>query len=246
MDRLDGGCWCSERVRGNAALGHGRTRRNGGHGREFSRLGRSTTRTGIGGGSRWSWLTIKPRVRSSPNPPVPAPMSGIAREVMPASAATRDGVESGIADRLLGCPPEGVDAGDVDDPAEGQASGSRQHRLAKLKDAVAANFSERCVAAAFLDGSAYPLRQQQPPRDEVAVPWVDSAIHRLFEQISFNKLDVVVIVHGSAFCLLRALRPSVTKRSAARTTYRSNEKPLRREPLVRRSVRSGRASRPGA
>ncbi|EEF93749.1 hypothetical protein CATMIT_01618, partial [Catenibacterium mitsuokai DSM 15897] len=45
-------------------------------------------------------------------------------------------------------------------------------------------FSKGPCPTPMLDGARYALRQQQPPRNDVAVPRVDDGLHILIEEIA--------------------------------------------------------------
>ena len=55
---------------------------------------------------------------------------------------------------------------------------------------MSADFSEWSVASTTFDGTRNALRQQEPPRNDVAVPCVDDDFHVLIEQIAFDDGDV--------------------------------------------------------
>ena len=97
-------------------------------------------------------------------------------------------------DRPLGRPPEQVDPGDVDDRLERQAPRRCQDGPAQRDRPVPAKFTERSGAAPPLDRPGDALGEEQPPRDDVAVPRVDDHFDRLDEQIPLDDADI----HGGS------------------------------------------------
>ena len=63
--------------------------------------------------------------------------------------------------------------------------GTGLDRAAEWKRPVTGQLTERCVTGPALDGPGNSLRQQQPPRDNIAVPSVDDDFLVLVEQIAF-------------------------------------------------------------
>src|SRR5581483_11676008 len=98
----------------------------------------------------------------------------------------RHRIPHGLANGVFGSSPEHVDARDMDDAAKGQLPGGGKRGLSERKRAVPGKFTERLGSSLPLDGSRNPLRQQQPPGNNVAVPGVDNDLDRLGQQIAFD------------------------------------------------------------
>ena len=93
--------------------------------------------------------------------------------------------------------PEQADASYVDDGAEGQPASAGLDRSAQRNWSVSSQLAERLVSGAALDGPVDALRQQQPSRDDIAVPSVDDDFDVLVEQIS--------TAYSKGHCIQRSL-----------------------------------------
>ncbi len=77
-----------------------------------------------------------------------------------------DGIADGVANGILGCSPESVDAGNMDDAAKRQLARGRENRLPQRYRAVLAHLPEWLQAPTLLDRPGNAVRPEQPPRDD--------------------------------------------------------------------------------
>jgi hypothetical protein len=73
----------------------------------------------------------------------------------------------------------------MDDGPEGQSASTGFDRAAERNRAVPHQLPEWFITGLALDDPSNPLRQQEPPGDDVALPGVDDDLHVLVEQITF-------------------------------------------------------------
>ena len=78
----------------------------------------------------------------------------------------------------------------MDNGFEWELASTGDDRAAERNWAEFAQFAERSVTAAFLDGAGDALRQKQPPRNDVSVPSVHDDIDVLVEEVTINGLKL--------------------------------------------------------
>ena len=77
----------------------------------------------------------------------------------------------------------------MDNALERQLSRRGVNRSAKRNRAVPGQFPKRLITAPPLDRPGNALRQQEPPRNDVAIPGIDDHVDLLVEQIAFDDAD---------------------------------------------------------
>jgi hypothetical protein len=143
---------------------------------------------------------------------------GECNRAIPLLPGDRHRVAHRVADRAFGGSPEHVDAGDVDDAPERQPPRAGLDRTAQRNRPLAAELSERLQAATPFDGPRHALRQEEPPRDDVAIPRVDDDLDVLVEQVTVNNSR---FRQGS--CLRTSLESTGRARAFNRTVVTSDE-----------------------
>ena len=78
----------------------------------------------------------------------------------------------------------------MNDGFEGEFASTGDDRAAERNGARLAKFAERSVAAAFFNRTRNALRQEQSPRNDVAVPRVHDHIDILVEKVAINGLEM--------------------------------------------------------
>src|SRR5262245_47790821 len=86
-----------------------------------------------------------------------------------------------LANGCFGRAPKHAYAGNVDNALERQSTRTRKHRTAKGDWSDLTQLAKRLMASALLDRARNALRNEQPPRDNVAVPSVDNDLDVLVE-----------------------------------------------------------------
>ena len=163
------------------------------------------TRTTCSGASTFrSSSSITALARSGANPPDPAPIWGKARDRKPWPRAnwiafrTESRIDRSEARQSRLIPATWMIA------LNGEPTRRSQDGPAQRDRPVLAKFFERLCTASMLDCPRDALGQQEPPRDDVAVPGVDDHVNGLVEQIALDDGHI----HGAA---LRALQWAIEK-----------------------------------
>lgn len=110
--------------------------------------------------------------------------------VEPLLASNAHGASHALLDGELGRSPQHADAGHMDDPAERQTAGGGEHRTTERNGAELRKLTEWLNARPALDGTRNSLRNQKPPRQDVAVPRVDNCDNGLIKQVAFYDVEV--------------------------------------------------------
>ena len=100
------------------------------------------------------------------------------------------GITDAGADGAFRGAPKQVNAGNMDDGPKRQLASGGFDCAAEGNGAFAGNFTKGSVAGAAFDGARHALRQQQPPRNNVAVPGVDDDLYVLVEEVAVNDFDL--------------------------------------------------------
>lgn len=87
--------------------------------------------------------------------------------------------------RFFGGKPAQVNPCHMNNPLIGQSSRLGEYGMAQRDRPMFGQFFKWTGSTTFFYRARYTLRQQQPPRNNIAIPCVDDDVHVLIEQITF-------------------------------------------------------------
>lgn len=74
----------------------------------------------------------------------------------------------------------------MNDAFEGQASSGSENGMTKRNWTVPRELTKGAIARLTFDRPGDAVRNEEPPRDDVAIPWVDDGIDPLAEKVPIN------------------------------------------------------------